>query len=92
MKNIKEKLIVTGIKMRSNLIVTKEKTRAALKNNKGSAVSYILILVAGVVVTVIVMYPALRGVYDSIAADLQNWWNSKITGQVFVDDIPATIP
>jgi hypothetical protein len=29
MKNIKEKLIVTGIKMRSNLIVTKEKTRAA---------------------------------------------------------------
>lgn len=90
MKNIKEKLIVTGIKMRSNLIVTKEKTRAALKNNKGSAVSYILILVAGVVVTVIVMYPALRRVYDSIAADLQTWWSNKITGQVFVDDIPTT--
>ncbi|HOJ10597.1 MAG TPA: hypothetical protein PK733_08390 [Clostridiales bacterium] len=86
MKNIKEKLIVTELKMRSNLMTSKEKAKTALKDNKGSAVSYILILVAGVIITVVVMYPALDTLYESIAGHLQDWW-SRVTTKVFIDTI-----
>lgn len=86
MKNIKEKLIVTGLKMRSNLMTSKEKSRTVLKDNKGSAVSYILILVAGVIITVVVMYPALNTLYETIASNLQDWWG-RVTTKVFVETI-----
>ena len=74
-KNLKEKLITADLKFRQ----FKENTKKMLKSEKGSAITYVLMIAIGLILLAVTMWPVLRTLTEDLVTRLREWWTNQQT-------------